>query len=50
MISPIIAQLQKEILPLQGFKPPAGGMAIDFGLGPIAVAFSPFCFSPRRRT
>jgi protein ImuA len=36
----IIAQLQKEILPLQGFRPPAPGMALDAGLGPVAAAFT----------
>ena len=35
----IIAQLQKEILPLQGYKPVVGAGAIDFGLGPIRYAF-----------
>src|SRR5262245_31318762 len=35
----IIAQLQKEILSLQGFKQSRQGMALDFGLGPINDAF-----------
>src|SRR6201996_8024435 len=35
----IIRQLQREILPLQGFKPPTAGKAIDFHLGPIEAAF-----------
>lgn len=35
----IIRQLQREILPLQGFKPPTAGKAIDFHLGPIGTAF-----------
>lgn len=35
----IIAQLQKEILPLQGFKPLLNGSAVDVGLGPIKYAF-----------
>lgn len=35
----IIAQLQKEILPLQGYKPVANGSAFDGGLGPIKHAF-----------
>jgi protein ImuA len=35
----IIAQLQKEILPLQGFKPPSAGMAVNVGLGAIEAAF-----------
>ena len=35
----IIRQLQREILPLQGFKPPTAGKAIDFHLGPIGAAF-----------
>ena len=35
----IIAKLQKEILPLQGYKPAAGAGAIDFGLGPIRYSF-----------
>jgi protein ImuA len=35
----IIAQLQKEILPLQGFKPVSGGSIADIGLGPIEQAF-----------
>jgi len=35
----IIRQLQRDILPLQGFKPPTAGKAIDFQLGPIESAF-----------
>lgn len=35
----IIAQLQKEILPLQGFKTIAKNTAGDVGLGPIKKAF-----------
>jgi protein ImuA len=35
----IIAQLQKDILPLQGFKPIPNGEAIDVGLGQIKYAF-----------
>lgn len=35
----IIAQLQREILPLQGFKPIAFANRSDFGLGPIKYAF-----------
>ena len=35
----IIRQLQRDILPLQGFKPPTAGKAIDFQLGPIEAAF-----------
>ena len=35
----IIRQLQKEILPLHGFKPPTAGKAVDFQLGPIETAF-----------
>src|SRR5258708_26571683 len=35
----IIRQLQEEILPLQGFRPPTPGARIDMGLGPIAAAF-----------
>src|SRR4051812_38553420 len=35
----IIHQLQKEILPLQGFRPPPPGAVADMGLGPIAAAF-----------
>lgn len=35
----IIQQLQKDILPLQGYKPPPPGSAMDAGLGPIAAAF-----------
>lgn len=35
----IIAQLQKDILPLQGFKTPANGFRLDVGLGPIINAF-----------
>jgi protein ImuA len=34
----ILAQLQKEILPLQGYKSPAGN-TVELGLGPIAAAF-----------
>jgi protein ImuA len=37
--SDIIQRLEREILPLQGFKPPKGGAATDFGLGPIDAAF-----------
>jgi protein ImuA len=35
----IMAQLQKDILPLQGFKPPATGRATSMGLGPVEAAF-----------
>lgn len=35
----IIARLQKEILPLQGYKPIHAGSTIDAGLGPIIRAF-----------
>jgi protein ImuA len=35
----IIARLQKDILPLQGFKPLANGIAMDTGLGPINHSF-----------
>src|SRR3954470_3839942 len=35
----IIAQLQKEILPLQGCKPVAGNIGFDGGLGFIKHAF-----------
>jgi protein ImuA len=35
----IIRQLQREILPLQGFKPPTAGRAVDFHLGPLEAAF-----------
>jgi protein ImuA len=35
----IISQLQKEILPLQGFRPPSPGNAVDMGLGPVEAAF-----------
>lgn len=35
----ILAQLQKEILPLQGFKPVAGFTGFDAGLGFIKTAF-----------
>ncbi len=35
----IIAQLQKDILPLQGFKPVAGNIGFDGGLGFIKHAF-----------
>jgi protein ImuA len=37
--SDIIQRLEREILPLQGFKPPKGGGALDFGLGPMQAAF-----------
>lgn len=37
--SDIIQQLQRDILPLQGFKPPKGGDAVDFGLGFMHAAF-----------
>jgi protein ImuA len=36
----IIAQLQKDILPLQGLKFPATGNSVNTGLGPIENAFS----------
>ncbi|HTE31082.1 MAG TPA: hypothetical protein VK666_11960 [Chryseolinea sp.] len=35
----IIAQLQKDILPLQGFRPLSTGATPDMGLGPIKAAF-----------
>ena len=35
----ILCQLQKEILPLQGFRPLAAGSVVDMGLGPIQAAF-----------
>ena len=35
----IIAQLQKDILPLQGFKPALNNKAVDVELGPIMEAF-----------
>lgn len=35
----IIAQLQKDILPLQGFKPIPNGESVDAGLGRIKYAF-----------
>src|SRR4051812_36292216 len=35
----IIAQLRKDILPLQGFKPVAGNIGFDAGLGFIKHAF-----------
>ena len=35
----IIAQLQREIFPLQGFKPALNNNVIDAGLGPIRNAF-----------
>jgi protein ImuA len=35
----IMRQLQEEILPLQGFRPPTAGARIEMGLGPIAAAF-----------
>ncbi len=35
----IIAQLQKDILPLQGYKPSAGNIGFDGGLGFIKHAF-----------
>lgn len=35
----IIARLQREILPLQGYKPVPGMSKIDTGLGPILKAF-----------
>lgn len=35
----IIAQLKKEILPLQGFKTIAVNTELDVGLGPISLAF-----------
>jgi len=40
----IMAQLQKDILPLQGFKPPAAGQAASMGLGPVEAAFPTGCF------
>jgi len=35
----IIAQLQREIFPLQGFKPALNNSIVDAGLGPIKNAF-----------
>src|SRR5437762_2982962 len=35
----IIAQLQKEILPLQGYKHGANSIVADVGLGPVKNAF-----------
>jgi protein ImuA len=35
----IIRQLQRDILPLQGFKPPTAGKAVDFQIEPIEMAF-----------
>jgi len=40
----ILLQLQKDILPLQGFRPPAAGSAVDMGLGPVAKAFPNHAF------
>ena len=40
----IILQLQKDILPLQGFRPPRGGSVPDMGLGAIATAFPNHAF------
>src|SRR4030095_16739475 len=40
----IIAQLKREILPLQGFKSIKPGNNDDFGLGPIRHAFPNSCF------
>ena len=37
--SDIIARLQREILPLQGFKPGANNKLVDIGLGPVKQAF-----------
>lgn len=34
-----IRQLQEELLPLQGFRPPTAGTRVDMGLGPVAAAF-----------
>ena len=35
----IIRQLQEDILPLQGFRPPTPGARVDMGLGVVAEAF-----------
>ena len=35
----IIAQLRRDILPLQGLKSTLGGTSVDVGLGPIKYAF-----------
>lgn len=40
----IIRELQKDILPLQGYKPPTAGKAVAFGLGPVEAAFPNRCF------
>jgi protein ImuA len=40
----IITRLQKEILPLQGFKPTVNDIVQDIGLGPIKDAFPNGCF------
>jgi protein ImuA len=37
--SDIIQRLEREILPLQGFKPPRSVGALDFGLGSMNAAF-----------
>src|SRR5690349_2011516 len=35
----ILARLQRDILPLQGYKPLTAGAGTDMGLGPIVKAF-----------
>lgn len=40
----IIRELEREILPLQGYKPPTAGKAVAFGLGPVEAAFPNRCF------
>ena len=40
----IIRQLERDILPLQGYKPPTAGKAVSFALGPVEAAFPNRCF------
>ena len=44
--SEIISRLEKEILPLQGYKPVTKGMQVDVGLGHLLEAFPGAVFPP----
>jgi len=40
----IIRQLQQDILPLQGYRPPVQGQSPAFGLAPVEASFPNKCF------
>jgi protein ImuA len=35
----LLRQLQEELLPLQGFRPPTAGARVELGLGPVKACF-----------